>query len=259
MTFSEIDPDSFPGMTALGVSTAVYRELQDGGRPKIDLFAGVDAVAAVLAAADALPTDLTGELTRAVAEPVGVPVLVNGRRVWLPALHAKGEFHGVIRTVPAEFWFLADAANPLTLRAIVDRARLQVVRIDFPADDRTSTLERALTERQPVEMWGVYFEFGSAQLQPESSAVLDAVADLLRKHPDWRLRIGGHTDNVGSDADNLGLSEQRAQAVRAEVVRRFPDAGDRLEAAGFGESQPRETNDTLSGRARNRRVELVRQ
>jgi OmpA-OmpF porin, OOP family len=259
MTFSEADPESFPGMTALGVSTAVFRELHDGRRPKIDLHAGVDAVATLLAAADALASDLTGELARDESDPVGVPVLVNGQRVWLPALHAKGEFQGVLRSVPAEFWFLADPANPLTLRAMVDRARLQVVRIDFPAAERTSTLERALAERQPVEMWGVYFEFGSARLQPESSAVLDAVAGLLGRHPDWRLRIGGHTDNVGADDDNLKLSEQRAQTVRAELVRRLPDASTRIEAAGFGESQPRESNDTLSGRARNRRVELTRQ
>jgi outer membrane protein OmpA-like peptidoglycan-associated protein len=241
------------------VSSAIYRELREGGRPRIDLHASADAVAAMLTAVDALASDLTGELAGDDHALVGVPVLVNGRRVWLPTLHAKGEFQGIVRTVPAEFWFLADENNPLTLRAMVDRARLQVVRIDTPGGDRVSTLERALANRQAVEMWGVYFEFGSAGLQPESSAVLDEVAALLRRHPDWRLRIAGYTDNVGAESDNQRLSEERARAVKDELVRRLGGGDDRLDAAGYGESQPRETNDTLAGRARNRRVELIRQ
>jgi outer membrane protein OmpA-like peptidoglycan-associated protein len=204
-------------------------------------------------------SDLSGELTRVEPEPVGVPVLVNGRRVWLPALHAKGEFQRIDRAVMVEFWFFADPRNPITLRAAVDSARLQVVRIDFPAEEAARTLERALAGREPVEMWGVYFEFGSARLTPESMTVIDNVASVLRRHPDWRIRIDGHTDNVGSEADNLRLSQQRADAVRAELARRVGDDGSRLTVAGYGAAQPREPNTTLSGRARNRRVELVRQ
>jgi outer membrane protein OmpA-like peptidoglycan-associated protein len=262
MTFSSADPESFPGQTAVGISSAVFRELQDRGRSRLALYASTDVVAAVasiLSSLGAESSDLTGELTRVDTEPVGVPVLVNGRRIWLPALHVKGDFQRIDGSVPAEFWFLADARNPLTLRAAVDRARLQVVRIDFPANETTPALERALADRQPVEMWGVYFEFGSAQLQPESMTVLEEVAAVLRRHPDWRVRIEGHTDNVGSESDNLRLSQQRAESVRAELARRLGRDGGRLDAAGYGASRPREPNTTLSGRARNRRVELTRQ
>jgi len=82
---------------------------------------------------------------------------------------------------------------------------------------------------------------------------------VLRRHPDWRLRIEGHTDDVGNESDNLSLSRQRAEAVRGALVRRLGDDSGRLEAEGYGKSRPRESNATLSGRARNRRVELTRQ
>jgi outer membrane protein OmpA-like peptidoglycan-associated protein len=262
MTFSAADPESFPGQTAVGVSSAVFLELQNQGRSRLDLYASTDAMAAVagiLSALGAESSDLTGELARVEADPVGVPVLVNGRRVWLPALHAKGDFQRLDGSVPAELWFLADARNPMTLRAAVDRTRLQVVRIDFPVEETASALERALADRQPVEMWGVYFEFASARLQPESDTVLDEVVAVLRRHPDWRLRVEGHTDDVGSEADNLRLSRQRAEAVRAALAQRLGNDGGRLQAAGYGKSRPRESNATLSGRARNRRVELTRQ
>ena len=261
MTFSAVDPESFPGQTAVGISSAVFRELQDHGRSRIELYAstdGVVAVASILSAVGAKLTDLTGELVRVESEPVGIPVLVNGRRVWLPAVHAKGDFQRFDGVVPAEFWFLADARNPMTLRSAVGDVRLQVVRIDFPAEETASALERVLGNRQPVEMWGVYFEFASAELQPESNIVLDEVAAVLGRHPDWRLRIEGHTDDVGKESDNLRLSRQRAEAVRAALVRRLGDDRGQLEAEGYGKSRPRESNATLSGRARNRRVELTR-
>jgi outer membrane protein OmpA-like peptidoglycan-associated protein len=262
MTFSAVDPESFQGQTAVGISAAVFRELHNHGRSRLELYASTGvaaAVATILSTVGAESSDLTGELARVESESVGVPVLVNGRRVWLPALHAKGDFQSIDGLVPAEFWFLADARNPMTLRAAIDRTRLQAVRIDFPAEERASAFERALADRQPVEMWGVYFEFGSVQLEPESDIVLDQVAAVLRRHPDWRLRIEGHTDDVGNEADNLRLSRQRAEAVRAALVRRVGRDGGQLEAAGYGKSRPRESNATLSGRARNRRVELTRQ
>jgi outer membrane protein OmpA-like peptidoglycan-associated protein len=262
MTFSSADPETFPGQTAVGISSAVFRELQDHGRSRINLYASTGvaaALATILSAVGAESSDLKGELSRVESEFIGVPVLVNGRRIWLRTVHAKGDFTRIDGVVPAEFWFLADARNPMTLRAAVDHTRLQVVRIDFPAEETASALEHALANREPFEMWGVYFEFASAQLQPESNTVLDQVAAVLQRHPDWRLRIEGHTDDVGNESGNLRLSRERAEAVRAALVQRLGHDGGQLEATGYGKSQPRESNATLSGRARNRRVELTRQ
>lgn len=119
-------------------------------------------------------------------------------------------------------------------------------------------LEKALANRQKVDVYSIYFSFNSDALRDESTPTLKEIADILTRHPDWRLAVNGHTDGIGTDQYNLDLSKRRAAAVvKALVTRYHIDAG-RLKAAGFGKSQPKDTNDTLEGRARNRRVELMR-
>ena len=76
--------------------------------------------------------------------------------------------------------------------------------------------------------------------------------------PPGNFEIGGHTDNVGGEAYNLDLSDQRAQGVMHSLVTQYGIAADRLTAKGFGATQPKATNDTVEGRSLNRRVELVR-
>lgn len=108
-----------------------------------------------------------------------------------------------------------------------------------------------------VAVYGINFDTGRATLQPGSEQVLAEVRALLEQHPALKLRIEGHTDNVGLAESNQALSEARAAAVKAWLVGQGI-AGDRLATAGFGDTRPVETNDTEEGRARNRRVELVR-
>jgi OOP family OmpA-OmpF porin len=76
---------------------------------------------------------------------------------------------------------------------------------------------------------------------------------------DWKLTVEGHTDNIGGDTYNLDLSKRRALAVKEALVAQYDIAPERLTNDGFGASRPVESNETLEGRARNRRVELVRQ
>ncbi len=260
MIFGQDDESSYPGQTALGVSTAVLDALRRGDQPEFELTGDADMFASLMGAAfGGDPVPLRGQLQRVEGPPQAVPVLLNGSRVWLPAIHARGTLQGLLSPFPVEFWFLDDSSNPLTLRAHTTSMRLQAVRIDLPAPAAVATeLESALASRESAELFGVYFEFASDELQPESDAVLDEVAALLERHPDWRLRVEGHTDDVGRPEDNLDLSERRAAAVVAALAARVPAAVDRLEARGFGETRPRESNETLEGRARNRRVELAR-
>lgn len=106
-----------------------------------------------------------------------------------------------------------------------------------------------------VRLRGIEFEFDKAEILPVSRPILDVVADQLRQCPAIRVSVDGHTDAIGSDAYNQALSLRRAQATRNYLVEVGIDAG-RLSTQGFGESRPVDTNDTPSGRARNRRVEL---
>jgi outer membrane protein OmpA-like peptidoglycan-associated protein len=120
-------------------------------------------------------------------------------------------------------------------------------------------IENALAKSGRVDVYGIYFDFGSATIKPESEPVLKEISDALAKNPAWKLSVEGHTDNVGGDASNMGLSRRRAASVKVALATRYGIAGDRLVTAGFGASRPKESNGTLKGRARNRRVELVRQ
>ncbi|MEZ4398475.1 MAG: OmpA family protein [Kofleriaceae bacterium] len=106
-------------------------------------------------------------------------------------------------------------------------------------------------------MYGINFDFNSDHLRAESKVVLDKIVAVLVAHPDWQLRIEGHTDNVGGAAYNQKLSEQRAAAVVAYLTG-AKIAPARLSSSGAGLTSPIDSNDTDIGRARNRRVELVK-
>ena len=125
--------------------------------------------------------------------------------------------------------------------------------------NKAAELEKALQEGDKVDIYDIFFSFNSATLRPESDETLHVIANLLNKHPDWKLAIGGHTDSIASDSFNLDLSNRRAAAVRTALVERFKIADNRLSAQGYGEANPRDSNDSLEGRARNRRVELMKQ
>jgi outer membrane protein OmpA-like peptidoglycan-associated protein len=103
----------------------------------------------------------------------------------------------------------------------------------------------------------ILFESGKATIKEQSTRVLDQVALQILAHPEiGKIRIEGHTDSLGNDEDNLYLSQDRADAVRRYLVNKGVSKT-KLEAEGFGETMPIDTNDTAAGRSRNRRVEFV--
>ncbi len=110
-----------------------------------------------------------------------------------------------------------------------------------------STLETA--------MRAVQFNTGKATLKPESYPVLNQIANIMSKYPNYNLIIEGHTDNVGSSVNNQLLSEKRARACYEYLVRRSV-ASSRMSHTGYGETKPISDNNSLSGRALNRRVEF---
>lgn len=103
----------------------------------------------------------------------------------------------------------------------------------------------------------VNFDTAKATIKPDSSALLDQAAAMLKLAPQMNIEVAGHTDNVGDSAANQKLSEARAQSVVAALVQRGIAAG-RMTAKGFGQSVPVADNRTEEGRAKNRRVELVK-
>lgn len=102
---------------------------------------------------------------------------------------------------------------------------------------------------------GITFDTGKANIKSNFNPVLDDIANVMVKYPETKIEIQGHTDSVGSDADNLRLSELRAQSVRSALSSRGVSPS-RITAIGFGESMPVASNDTPAGREANRRVEI---
>lgn len=250
--FDQGDPAVFAGTTP-GVSAAIVNELRSSGRAEMTY---IDQ-RPIFGLPSARP--LKGAVVRVGAGAEDFPVIVNGRRTSVRALHAKGRLADDSGAGELEFHVLDDPDNPLTLSTTGPEYTTRLTRIDFPqAANNAASIESKLAANEAVDVYGIYFAFGSDQLRPESDRVLLEVAGLLKKHPGWTLQIDGHTDNVGGNAANLDLSRRRAAAVKTALVQRYAVAEQRLASGGFGEGRPKDRNDTIEGRALNRRVELRR-
>jgi outer membrane protein OmpA-like peptidoglycan-associated protein len=110
-----------------------------------------------------------------------------------------------------------------------------------------------------ASVYGIYFDTGKADVKPESDATLKEVAKLLQGDPKLKLYVVGHTDNVGTLASNMDLSKRRGDAVVKVLATKYEIAAARLSAQGDGPTAPVASNDSEDGRAKNRRVELVKQ
>jgi outer membrane protein OmpA-like peptidoglycan-associated protein len=290
------DPvEHYPGITQIALSSDVLNGLLKGeavqfyfpARPGEDTAEAVENIQRMLhgqALQKPAVSDHAGlpsyscVMHRVGATDVMVPVLVNDQPVRLPALHAATTCKGLEGkdVASSDYYLLDQPSNPVLLveedKALSLRIT-QVIKISFPpgaqkpgqkaapAPDKpkaVSSMERALSDNKPVQVYGIYFDFNSAEIRPESEQVLGEIAGIMQKNPDWKLSLSGNTDNVGGDKFNLALSQQRAAAVKDALVTRYKIAPDRLQTAGFGASSPIDSNDTFEGRARNRRVELRR-
>ena len=262
---------TMPGTTAIGLSRVVVRALKATGTARIGLFGAGSG--AYPARRDVQPNMYQLALPYTLRTvPNGareLPMLVNGVLIRLPVVHAAGEYMGD----RVEFVVVDDEANPLGLRfrmssgpADATTAIAQVVKISYRCaggqrasdDPPAGRLERALLETGRADVYDIYFDFNSDRIREQSEPTLREIADLLIRHPDWKLGIEGHTDSIASDRFNLELSARRAAAVRAALTSRYGIVETSLNTSGAGESRPKERNDTPEGRALNRRVELVR-
>lgn len=148
------------------------------------------------------------------------------------------------------------------LMTVKKKGYVQETKYIFKISQRSSKPLEIFTEMKPIQVGmsyrlnDIYFDFNSVELLPESMIVIDEFYGFLVENPTLTISIQGHTDNVGSEDDNLKLSDDRAKAVYNHLVQRGISP-DRLAYKGFGESKPIESNDTEDGRARNRRTEFV--
>jgi OOP family OmpA-OmpF porin len=134
---------------------------------------------------------------------------------------------------------------------IVEQAAMEQ-KVDVDAGAMAQEIEKS----GHIALYGIQFATGKADVTADSAKTLAQIAALLKAKPDWKLRVEGHTDNVGKAKDNLELSKKRAAAVKDFLVKKLGVATARLTSEGFGDAKPLDSNETDAGKARNRRVEL---
>jgi OmpA-OmpF porin, OOP family len=119
-------------------------------------------------------------------------------------------------------------------------------------------MEESLTVTGQVALYGIFFDFDKADIKPDSEPTLKEIAKLLTDEPGLAVAVVGHTDNKGAFGYNIELSAKRAEAVKQALVSQYGIEGGRLTAAGAGMMAPVTSNDSEEGRAKNRRVGLVK-
>jgi len=116
---------------------------------------------------------------------------------------------------------------------------------------------KLITEGRLVT-YGIYFDSGSDKIKPESAGTMKEIATVLKENPSVNIKIVGHTDSDGDDAKNLDLSKRRAVAVKNAFSTEYGIEALRIETDGKGETEPVAPNSTSEGKAKNRRVELIK-
>lgn len=258
------DPETQPGSTGPTPSELVFNDIKTRGEAEVVIGAisksdgGFGALGGLLAGRKYF----RGTVKRVGTE--NVRVIVDGVPTMLSTVHVAGKVSVAGDTGEVEFWWLDDPASRLTLKFVFQDSISQAVRIDRPSNEtlnteQTRNLQQTLASKAcRTEVPGVYFLTDSAELLPASDPAIKRIADVLKQQPDWRVTIEGHTDSTGGDAHNLDLSRRRAEALKTALATRYGIPAARLQTAGFGRTRPVDTNDTMDGRAHNRRVELSR-
>ena len=266
-----IAPGLYPGVSFLLVPGTRFNDLKSAGSTKWVhlLYYYMDALNEWELVA------WRGTLTRVEPDDVPFPLIINDERVNVPSIHVRANMMKVIenagiggpgrpgpRDQPAEAYILDDPSTPVMLSWMLganikeyDSFKVQLVRVTYPKEK--PTIEQQLAENRKAITWGINFEFNSDTIRPVSEPVLKEIAEAMADKPAWKLTITGHTDNIGGHKYNLDLSRRRAAAVKKALVERYRTDPNRLSTSGDGDSAPIDTNDTLEGRARNRRVELT--
>lgn len=198
----------------------------------------------------------TFKASELAAKPVHVSLTINKTRI---RLYINGE----------KTFDLPRAFEPATIRnsfffraseitSEKDPFYITNIKIAESGTDARSGIIKELMEKGSVSTNDIQFDFNSDKIKPSSHEIINNLGEALRKNTDLRIRIVGHTDNVGKDDYNKQLSAKRAEAVKAYIIANFEISPDRVQTEGKGAASPTVANTTEDGRAKNRRVEFIK-
>jgi flagellar motor protein MotB len=202
---------------------------------------------------------VTYSLERGKQEPSAVAILRNYEEALkkiggaVAATMPNNWMNGSVVLDGREVWAEVERGNGrIWIRTIEKGAMKQYVVADAAA------MSNDLRATGHVAVYGIFFDTGKAVVKPESKPALDEVAKLLKSDPNLKLWVVGHTDWVGRVDDNMRLAQARAEAIASELVGAYGINAARLKGYGVGPLAPVAGNDDEAGRAKNRRVDLVK-
>jgi outer membrane protein OmpA-like peptidoglycan-associated protein len=181
---------------------------------------------------------------QAIAKIGGTTLFEDKRYTWLKVVKDDKEVWAQVDTAWNKGYLLTIVEKQAMAQEVVSSAEL---------------FKTGLNTSGHVEVPGIFFDSGKAILKPESESAVAQIAKLLQADPGLKVYVVGHTDNTASLDLNLKLSQDRAEAVVQALVTTHGIAQGRLTGQGVGPLAPVANNDTEEGRAKNRRVELVKQ
>ncbi len=160
----------------------------------------------------------------------------------------------VLQKEGKETWVEVRSYNNMYRLSIVEK---EIMKQDVVAN--AEAMGNDINTTGHVSIYGIHFDTGKSEIKPESAAAISEIAKLLMNNSALKLYVVGHTDNVGSFDSNMKLSKDRAEAVAKTLSDKHGIAATRLKPYGVASLSPVTSNDTEDGKAKNRRVELVKQ
>ncbi len=220
----------------------------------------------------AVPTNVEGhkyyiryDLDRGAAKPGNLKIVRNienalkniGGKVLVDVAGQWGMFRSstiMVQKGGKETWISVKATDATYELTIVEK---EAMKQEVTAD--AAAMGNDINATGHVSIYGIYFDTGKSDIKPESDAAISEIAKLLKDNGSLKLYVVGHTDNVGSLDSNMKLSNDRANAVVKVLTGKHGIAAARLKPYGVASLSPIASNDTEDGKAKNRRVELVKQ
>jgi OOP family OmpA-OmpF porin len=177
---------------------------------------------------------------------------IGGTTVFQSSMEAMGTYK--ILKNGGEIWVKVECMG----NENSDTYLLTVLEIEAMKQDITSKdILTALNTDGHISLY-INFETGKSDIKPESQKIIDQIVEMLKANPSLKISVEGHTDNIGNAAANKTLSENRAKAVMDALISKGIDKA-RLTSKGWGQEKPVADNGTDDGKAKNRRVEIVKQ
>ncbi len=153
-----------------------------------------------------------------------------------------------------ETWVEVRSYNNMYRLNIIER---EIMQQEIVAD--AAAMGNDINSTGHVSVYGIFFDSGKAEIKPESDSAIVQISKLLKSNASLKLYVVGHTDNVGTIDANMKLSKDRADAVVNTLIAKYGIPAARLKSYGVASLAPVASNDTEEGKAKNRRVELVKQ